>query len=489
LAKLAPHIGLPALLLDRASDAPLTQQLYAGLASLILNGLLKSGTRLPSTRSFADELGVARNTVSAAFDQLLAEGYVESRVGSGTRVTVQLPDGLRSPDAAMSVAASGDRRRKQPSRRGLRLASTRASASDPDCRSMPLSLGGPSFDLFPSKLWARLLSVQLTRWRGLLLGYGDPAGWPPLREAIATYVAEARAVRASPDRVIVVSGSQQALDLAARVLLDPGGARAALTAAGARLQAVAIDGEGMCIVTNGTRPIRARAACLTPSHQFPLGATMSLRRRLKFLQWAERTDAWIFEDDYDSEFRYVGRPLAALQGLDTTGRVIYIGTFSKALSPALRLGFMILPEHLVEAFVAARAITDRHSPSLEQAALARFISDGHFARHIRRVRAAYAERQSALVAAAERHLNGLLEVNSAEAGMHLIGWLPEGIDDEEVARRANAEGIGVTALSACYMRRPPRGGLIMGYASTRPEQIDKSVSILGRVLHSISTRV
>jgi len=487
---------LPGLLLDRASDAPLNQQLYTGLASLILNGRLKPGTRLPSTRTLADELGVARNTVSVAFDQLLAEGYVESRIGSGTKVTVQLPDGVRAPDAAMSVAASSHRRRKQPSRRGLRLASTRTSASNPDCRWMPLALGGPSFDLFPSKLWARLLYVQLTRWRGRLLGYGDPAGWPPLREAIATYVGEARAVRAAPDRVIVVSGSQQALDLAARVLLDPGdtvlvedpgyrGARAALTAAGARLQPVAIDGEGMCIATNGMRSIRARAACLTPSHQFPLGPTMSLGRRLKFLQWAERTDAWIFEDDYDSEFRYVGRPLAALQGLDTTGRVIYIGTFSKVLSPALRLGFIILPEHLVDAFATARAITDRHSPLLEQAALATFITDGHFARHIRRMRAAYAERQSVLLAAADRHLDGLLEVKPAEAGMHLIGWLPAGIDDEEVARRANAEGIGITSLSACYVRRPQRGGLIMGYAGTPPDQIDKSVAILGRVLRSV----
>ena len=364
---------------------------------------------------------------------------------------------------------------------------------------MPLALGGPAFDLFPSKLWARLLAAQLTRSRERLLSYGDPAGWRPLREAIAAYVGEARAVRATPDRVIVVSGSQQALDLAARVLLDPGdtvlveepgyrGARAAFTAAGARLHAVAIDAEGMRIAANASL-MRAHAACLTPSHQFPLGTTMSLGRRLKCLQWAERADAWIFEDDYESEFRYVGRPLAALQGLDTRGRVVYIGSFSKVLFPALRLGSMVLPEHLVDAFVAARAITDRHSPLPEQAALATFIADGHFARHIRRMRIAYAERQSALLAAARRHLDGLLEVNSAEAGMHLFGWLPAGIDDKEVARHANAEGVGLTPLSTCYIRRPPRGGLIMGYAGTPPDQIDKSVAILGRVLRSISARL
>jgi len=298
-----------------------------------------------------------------------------------------------------------------------------------------------------------------------LLSYGDPAGYRPLREAIAAYVRTARAVRCDAEQVFIVSGSQQALDLTARLLIDPGdvalienpgypGARVALSAAGARVVPLPVDDDGADIA----RAKNARLVFVTPSHQYPLGVTLSLRRRLALIEWASQRGAWIVEDDYDSEFRYRQKPLPSLQGLDPAGRVIYLGTFSKTLFPSLRLGFVVLPPELVDPFRRARAVVDGHSPVSEQAVLAEFIAGGHFARHIRRMRVLYEERQRVLVDAAKRELDGLLDVRPLDGGMHLVGWLPEGADDVLAAERAAERGVHVVPLSMCAVPSPRSAG-------------------------------
>jgi len=310
---------------------------------------------------------------------------------------------------------------------------------------------------------------------------------------ISAYLGATRAVRCTWEQVIVVSGSQQALDLAARVLLDPGdaawvedpgyaGARGALLGAGARLVPVPVDGDGLDVAAGAQLGAGARLAYVSPSHQYPLGVTMSLSRRLALLGWASRSGAWVLEDDYDSEYRYTGRPLEALQGLDPEGCVIYLGTFSKVLFPALRLGYLVVPPELVDPFTAARELVDRQSPSVEQAVLAEFIAEGHFARHVRRMRVLYAERQATLVEAAARELSGALDVRPAEAGMHLVGWLPGGTDDREASRRAAAEGVEATALSLHGIEPPQRRGLLLGYAAVGEEEIRAGVRRLAASL-------
>jgi GntR family transcriptional regulator/MocR family aminotransferase len=293
--------------------------------------------------------------------------------------------------------------------------------------------------------------------------------------------------------VIVTAGSQQALDLAVRLLLDPGetawvedpgylGARGAFRAAAVRPAPIPVDGEGFNAAEGEARAPEARLACVTPSHQFPLGTTMPLARRMMLIEWARRRRAWIVEDDYDSEFRYAGRPLPALQGLDSSGRVIYTGTFSKVLFPALRLGYMVVPEQLVDAFVSARALADRHPPGLEQALAAEFLAEGHFARHLRRMRALYAERQQALLAALRAEIGDRLEVAPAEAGMQLIGWLPDTADDSEVARKAAEAGVIVTAVSTYSMKTRLRPGLLLGYSAFTNRQIREAARKLATVL-------
>ena len=353
--------------------------------------------------------------------------------------------------------------------------------------------GIPALDAFPRELWSRIAARQYRQSRFDLFSYGNPAGHPPLRRAIAEYLRAARGVNCSWEQVIVTSGSQQALDLAARVLLDPGdtawvedpgyfGARGAWTAAGLRCAPIPVDAEGLCVSQGERSAPEARMAYVSPSHQYPLGVTMSLPRRMTLLDWARRRSAWIAEEDYDSEFRYAGRPLAALQGLDTAGRVIYIGTFRKVLFPALRLGYMVVPDGTVDAFAATRALTDRHPPGPSQALVTEFLAEGHFARHIRRLRTLYAERQAALVSAAHREWKGLLEVSPADAGMHLVGWLSNGVSDRDVSQRAAAAGIVAPPLSAYYHAAAARPALLLGYSSITTRKIHEGARRLSAAM-------
>lgn len=487
-------LGVPPFVtVDAGLAVPLHRQLYDGLRGAVLSGRLAPGSRLPSTRALASELGVSRNTAMSAYLQLLAEGYLEGRVGSGTFVAGSLPDemlGFRAAGAkADRTADSGG----GLSRRGSLLAGTRTSTVGGVGRPRAFRPGVPALDEFPSEVWRRLSGRVWRRPEPDLLGYGYPAGYGPLREEISAYLRASRAVLCEADQVIVVSGSQQALDLCARVLLDPGdaawvedpgygGARAALLGSGARLVPVPVDAEGLDVAAGKEREPGAQLACVTPSHQFPTGATMSLGRRLELLAWAEEADSWVVEDDYDSEYRYTGRPLEALQGLDEGGRVVYVGTFSKVLFPALRLGYLVVPLGLVDAFVAARELVDRQPPGVEQAVLARFMGEGHFARHVRRMRVLYATRRTALLDAAGRHLDGLLEIRPAEAGMHLVGELPEGVDDREASRLAAQAGIEAPAIS---VYGGGNGGLMLGYAAVGVEEIEAAVRRLAEALRPL----
>jgi GntR family transcriptional regulator/MocR family aminotransferase len=448
----------------------------------ILGGRLAPGAGLPSSRALAEELGVSRNTVTLAFDQLVAEGYIEGSPRSGTRVAA-VPE--RTPGAKPT-------RGPGPSARGKSIADARLPAiSRGESPSVPFRVGVPALDQFPSRLWSRLAS---RRWRRQpLLDYGEPGGFSPLREAIADYVRLARGVRCQTEQVIVTNGSQQGVDLAARMLLDPGdavwmedpgyiGARTALQASGARLVPLPVDRDGL-VVEEGERVApRARLVYASPSHQFPIGVTMSASRRLALLRWAAQAGAWVLEDDYDSEFRYDARPLASLQGMDEDGRVIYVGTFSKTLFPAVRLGYLIVPPDLVNVFRAARAVSDRQSPTMDQAVLADFVAGGHFARHVRRMRRLYAARQEVLVDEVRRQLGGRIQVTPVSTGMHLLGWLDPGVDDATVSARAASLGVEAAPLSRYALVRPERGGLLLGWAGYGPEAIRDGVRRLGKAL-------
>jgi GntR family transcriptional regulator/MocR family aminotransferase len=474
--------------LEGRSSVPMFRQVYESLRGAALCGRLAAGARVPATRTLAAELGVSRNTVLNAYDQLLAEGYLVGRTGSGTFVAPDLPDELLHSRAS-PVEAPAVYGRKSLSRRGAVIAGLGRPLRPRDGQPRAFRPGVPALDAFPREEWARLLRRRSRQLPSRLLDYGEAAGYLPLREAVAAHVRAARAVRCDAGQVIVVSGTQQAIDLCARLLLDPGdavwledpgypGARAAMAGAGATVVPAPVDEEGL-VVDEGIRRRRdARLCYVTPSHQYPLGATLSLVRRLALFDWAKRTNAWIVEDDYDSEFRYSGRPLASLQGQDRDGRVIYIGTFSKALFPSLRIGYLVVPQHLVDAFAAARALADGHSPMLTQAVLTDFLTEGHFARHVRRMRAVYAERQEALVRAAGRELAGWLRISPSATGLHLVGWLPPGVSDRTASQAAADRGVEAPPLSDYRIRPSRRGGLLLGYGGVNPRQIRDGVRAL-----------
>ena len=484
-------------LVPGSSSAPLHRQLYEGLRRAILSGQLGTEARLPSTRALAAQMGIARMTVVNAYEQLHAEGYIEGKVGSGTYVARTLPEELLrvKDEKADRRAAPFVRDGRTISQRGKWLVSTvdPTSGVQTETRPRAFQLGLPAVDEFPFPLWSKLTARRLQHPPRELFVYGDSAGYRPLREAVAAYLKAARAVQCDADQVIIVAGSQQALNLTARVLLDPQDvawvedpgyprARSVLLSAGARVVSLPVDREGIDLSAGIHQRKQARLVYVTPSHQFPLGVTMSLARRLALLEWAQRFSGWVIEDDYNSEYRYAGRPLASLQGLDQNGRVIYLGTFSKTIFPALRLGCVVVPPDLVDAFIAARALADWHSPLIDQAVLTDFIVEGHFARHVRRMRALYKERQEILVNAAQRDLAGLLDVDASEAGMHLVGWLLKQVCDQVASQRVADNGVDAPPLSTFSSRSIVSGGLVLGYAATNERQIRDGVRRLAMVL-------
>ena len=493
----APPLGIA---LDPASALPLHRQIGEQVRRAILEGRLKSGTRLPSSRLLAQDLDCARGTVVLALDQLVAEGYVMGQPGSAMAVAADLPDEMLyaprmpAPLEAPRIARPTVARPVVARRARALLAASPPVASDALPLAFPTSQ--PDREAFPFALWAKLLERE---WRrpSREAAAAHPFGHVGLREAIAAYLGVARGFTCEAREIVITTGIRHGLALFAEVALDAGdaawieepgfaGVREALAAASVRAMPVRIDDAGFSPETAQATAPGARLAVVAPAHHFPLGAVLGLQRRLELLSWAERHKGWIAEDDFDGEYRYSGRPLAPLRALDRAGRVAYFSSFSKLMFPALRLSFLVLPASLVE---ATERLMDRISvraPLMAQGALARFIVEGHLAAHLRRTRLLYAGRRAALLAAAERHLGGLLAIAPDPGGMHLIampvGRLAKSFDDKVVTKAAAAAGLVVQPLSVCYAGRPKRHGLILGYAGTPEAEIEPGLRALRRVL-------
>jgi GntR family transcriptional regulator / MocR family aminotransferase len=491
------------MLVKLSANGPLGQQVYQSLRQAILSGAAGPGARLPSTRALARDLGVSRNTVLLAYDQLLAEGYLAGRRGSGSYVASALPGPRLTSGEATRRASPRATGRPRLSAYGRRVAALGDVPPPQASGHLPYDFryGVPAVDDLPHRQWRRLVGRVVRDASPASMAYGPTMGQAPLRAALAAYLRRVRGVVCDPEHVVVVNGSQQALDLAARVLLEPGdrvvieephyqGARRVFLAAGARLLPAPVDGEGLDVARLPREAARARLAYVTPSHQFPLGGIMSLPRRLALLAWARRARAYVIEDDYDSEYRYEGRPVEAVQGLDRRGHVIYVGTLSKVLFPALRVGYLILPPALVDAFRAAKWLADRHTPTLEQSVLAAFIQHGDFERHVRRSRTRNAARRAALLEALATSLGARVEVAGANAGVHLVLWLT-GISSRAMPgliARAADEGVGVYPIAPYYLRPPERQGLILGYASLDEAKIREGIRCLRVALDDIAGR-
>ena len=481
------------MLVSLRGSGPLYRRIYRALKSDIISGRLMPRMRLPSTRALAVDLGVSRNTVSLAYEQLVAEGYLRSR----NRSTPQIAGLTPLPTVPARVPARVVRKAR------LSAYATRLIA-DP---AMPLSgsyaarpgirydfrYGRPAIDDFPREVWRRLLATRVRGASGDALGYAPPAGHLPLREALAGYLRRARGMVCDADQIVVVNGTQQALDLAARVLVDPGdhvvieepgyhSVRLSFDAVGAELTAVDVDAQGLDpskLPRSG-----AKVVSVTPCHQFPTGVIMPMTRRLALLEWATQTGAWIIEDDYVSEFRYEGQPIEALQALDRTGRVIYMGTFSKTLFPALRLAYLVLPRPLVRAFTAAKWMADRYTATLGQEALADFISEGHFERYLRRAGARNAVRRRVLIESLQEYFRDRVETAGDNAGVHLLVWLKavESGKADAIIKRAARAGVGLYSVALYYSRPPTRTGFLFGYASLTEANIRAGIRKLAQIL-------
>ena len=482
--KRIPAGFLPPVALDAASGTPMYDQLSEWFRRAILDGHLHPGQRVPSTRSLALELKISRVPVLSAYEQLYAEGYLETFVGAGTCVARSIPgEALKSTTTERHASLQNER---APRRISQRVDELRQPAQTWANNQGAFRVCLPAIDHFPITTWSKLINRHSRKPPIDHLVYGSVMGYLPLREAIAEYLGTVRTVRCDASQILITTGSQQGLQICAHTLLDandrvwmedPGypGARQVLRTIGAELIPVPVDEEGLNVEDGIRRGVDARAAYISPSHQFPLGSTMSAARRMQLLSWATRTGAWIIEDDYDSEYRFGGRPLASLQGMDTDDRVIYVGTFSKVMFPALRVGYVVVPKDLIPAFAAVRDAFDTFSSTLYQVVLADFIREGHFARHIRRMRALYMERRTVLLEAIHKDLNDQLEVIGTEAGMQLAALLPAGVDDVAVSIKAAQKGISARPLSICYTNPPARGGLILGYGGANVHELREAV--------------
>lgn len=502
---------------DTASG-PRHRRIYRAVAAAVLEGRLAPGARLPSTRSLAAQLGVARGTVDVAYHTLAVEGYVVSRGAAGTFVTRSLPGIGKAGSVSLAAARTatqtatdtmadivndmaGD---KTPARqapapateaatRRLEHPAPRAAHGAPrESRPRALAMGVPALDAFPARLWARLVSRHARAINAESLDHQPPAGHEPLRRQIAAYLAVARGIACSPEQVVITNGFQGAVGLIASALLerqdtvlveDPGYPRTrdAFRLAGARIEGVPVDDEGVRSDMVAARSGDAHLLVLTPTHQYPLGHTLSLSRRVELLEWAARTDTWIVEDDYDGEYRYDGPPLPALKSLDRRGRVLYAGTFSKVLSPSPRLGYLVVPEEIAAPIVNAAAHFQPPPPTLVQAAMATFLEEGHLGRHIRRMRQLYGERRNALRDALGEAAPGL-RIARRPGGLHLIAELPAGSDDAGLCGFLRLHGFAPDALSEAGVARPYFPGLLLGFANVPVEEAAETARRFAAVL-------
>ena len=478
----------------RDNGEPVYKQIYDSVRAAILDGTLAAATQVPSTRALANDLGISRMTVVNAFDQLLAEGYLVGKAGSGTFVAAELPEEYLTTPKQKQGRRNKLERRLPLSSYGeyLERRSRPILENEAVTGLVPFQHGLAAIDEFPFGIWQKIANKCNQVSFRKLLSQNGPLGFEPLRHAVAEHLRTARAVNCTSNEVVITGGAQQGLDLISRIMLNTGdqvwmdepgylGARDAFSASGAKVLSAPRDADGFDLNFATKKYGTAKVIYTTPSHQFPVGGSMSINRRLEMIEWAEINDAWIIEDDYDSEFRYSGRPLASMQGLDRNGRVIYLGTFSKTIFSALRLGCVVVPPDLVSLFETARLITDGHSPLFEQAILAEFISGGHFSRHVRRMRKLYSERQEILLHAAEKYLKGKIEMEPASSGLHLIGWLPHGVSDTAFSTAAAKRGVRLAPLSDYAAKPLKHPGLLFGYAGFSAKQIISAMKLLADI--------
>ena len=495
MVKRAGGALLLSIVIDPHAPRSVTAQLHGALRELILSGAFAVGERLPASRTLARELSLSRTTVIEAFDRLTAEGLIESRVGAGAFVSAALQtERPRAPPAHAAPAAG-----PAPPRLSRTMAQAVSRFGDrarlpSQARAFTTAL--PAFEAFPMAQWARLAARHWRAPRHEVMGYGEAAGQPALRQAIALHLRANRGIACDAQQIFIVGGAQQAFHLIGSTLLNPGdkvwfenpgaiGARNSLIAAGADLVPVPVDAQGLQVAEGLRLAPQFGLAFVTPSHQQPLGVVMSLQRRFELLQAAAQAGAWIIEDDYDGEFSFGGPPLPTLKSVDATGLVIHVGTFSKSLFPSLRLGYLLAPPALVEPLHAIMSRLVNGVPTHTQAVVADFIGEGHFAAHVRRMRKLYAERHEALCQSAARHLTGVLEVERSSSGLHTVGWLRAGHDEAAVVAEAAARQLTVSAISR-YATAPlgPAAphGLVLGFGGVAPAQIEHGVELLAQVL-------
>jgi GntR family transcriptional regulator/MocR family aminotransferase len=465
---------------------PLYRQVYLGLRQAILSGAFPAGVRLPATRDLAEQLDISRTVVLLAYDQLLAEGFAVGRGGSGTYVSESLTRSRpHRPDESAKLLLS---------RYGSAAADAAGAVDFPSRQPAPLrydfTYGRTDMAVFPFEAWRRILLRHAREASVREFDYAPAVGSLVLREAICDHLRRSRAVACDPSEVVVVNGSQQGLDLVVRVLVERGdhvaiedpqypGTREVLRAAGAQLHPVPVDRDGL----NPARlPEHARMVFVTPSHQFPTGAILPLDRRLALLEWARRKNAVIVEDDYDGEFHYEGRPLESLQGLDTEGRIVYVGTFSRTVFPALRIGYLIVPKSLAAAVTAAKWLSDLHSATLEQQSLAEFIRTGMYERHLRRLRRRNSARRETLLHAIHRYLGERVEVTGHGSGAHVVLWPRKRVSEDAAISRAASRGVGVYGISQFFLTPPSRTGLMLGYSRMNEKEIREGIRRLGETL-------
>ena len=475
------------ILICKDNSVPLYMQIYRQIRQHILQGDILPGARLPASRRLATDCNVARITVTEAYHQLQAEGYIESRLGAGTFVVDALPISESNFEQQTIF-------KPRFSNWGSQVLIAGQKAKRPFRSRPPIDFGfGRSFPhIFPYDIWRQLLARYLSTDDVMLSRYGSVAGFYPLREALADYLQRLRGVHCHPKQVVIVSGAQQALDILSRLLLQPGDevlmetpgytdAYSIFRLHDAQVTLLPVDAAGLPVekIPPTSQP---RMLFLTPSNQFPHGGTMPLAQRLALLQWAHQKDALLIEDDYDGELRYNGRPLSALQGLDTEGRVVYLGTFSKVLFPALRLGYIVLPQSLVNPFLQAKALVDKGAPTLTQAAVSDFITEGHFERHLRHLRQAYGQRRNVLVNALERYLHGKVTYSPFAAGLHVMVYLQQSCNEAQLVRRAAEAGIGIYPGEEYHLKKPAPPSIMLGFSGLNEDDIEEGVRRLANII-------
>ncbi len=492
------------VVLDSQSHVPLHRQLYEEIRRAILSGRLARGQRVPSTRALAESLGISRATVTLAYEFLLSEGYLQSATGSGTYVCRQLPEAMMRTDIkdgkrrATLENALPKKSQKRLSKYGNYLRDKPWFAYGEDEPEIQFSFGRPDMDEFPWRAWMQIVAQVVKKQEFHLLDCPSKSqGYLPLRQAIAGHLSKSRAVSCSPEQIIIVNGSQQGIDLVTRVMVDRGdtvgiespgyiGAKKAFEVAGAQLHGFPVDESGI-VLDQLQDPALAnmKLIYLTPSHQFPTGVVMSLPRRLELLNWAQRTGTFIIEDDYDSEYRYSGRPVPSLAGLDHSESVIYIGTFSKILLPALRLGYLVVPTSLIDVFSRAKFLADRHSPLLYQETLAEFIKAGHLERHIRRMRTLYEHRRELVIAALKREFGESVEIKGENAGINMLIRLHQRFNDDEFLKRARELGVGLVKASQFYLQDAPPHEFLLNYAGLKDETLEVGIKRLAEAARDV----